>query len=177
MQNNSRILTRSAFLLALAAIFPLVGLPQPLTGGAVNTVLYLAAATVSPLASLMIGCLTPWAALLRGVLPPPLLIAVPLIMLGNAVLILVFRYLRKINLLLAVLIASLSKFFLFLVTTRLVLGPLLHLPNQLIHKVTVILGIPQLVTALAGGMLACLILHMLPGKYLWENQRRYYTIR
>jgi len=176
MRNNLQFLTRAALLLALAVVFPLVGLPQPITGIAVNTILYLATALVSPLAGIIIGCLTPWVALLRGVLPPPLLIAAPFIMLGNIVLVLAFHYLRQKHIFLGIAGASLAKFFLLLLGAKFFLGYLLHLPAAVLHKTTLILGLPQFFTALAAGILVSLILQCLPGKYLWENQRRYYTI-
>lgn len=177
MRNSTRFLTRSALLLALAAVFPLIGLPQLITGVAVNTILYLASAVVGPEGGIIIGCLIPWLALLRGVLPPPLLVAAPFIIIGNLILVLVFHHLRRRNLLLGVFSAALAKFIFFLFSTKVILTSFFHLPNNVLQKVVMLLGLPQLFTALGAGILIVFILQIIPGKYLWENQRNSYKFQ
>lgn len=174
MRRNTVFLTRTALLLALALVMPLIGLPQPVTGVAVNTILYLATVVVGPLGGIIIGCFTPWVALLRGILPPPLLIAAPCIMLGNIMLVLCFHYLRKKNIILGAFLAALAKFFIFLLLGKFIFNTFLHFSPQLLLKVSTILGLPQLFTSLLAAFLSIVLLSLLPRKYFWKNGRKYY---
>lgn len=174
MGKNTIFLTRSAFLLALAAIFPLLGLPQPVTGVAVNTILYVSAAVVGPAGGIIIGCITPWLASLRGVLPPPLIVAAPFIMLGNVGLVLFFHYFRNRVPLIGILGASLVKFSIIILGARLVIPQFFHLSPAVVVKAATLLGLTQLFTALGAGVLTWIILQAIPGKYLWENVQRNY---
>lgn len=174
MRRNNLFLTRSALLLALASIFPLLGLPQLVTGVAVNVVLYISSALVGPIGGIIIACVTPWLAALRGVLPPPLIVAAPFIMLGNIVLVLTFNYFRNRSALVGVMGAALAKFIVIIVGAQVIVPEFLQVPPSVAVKVAAILGMPQIFTALAGGFLALVILHAIPGKYLWENAQRNY---
>lgn len=174
MRNSTLLLTRSGLLLALVSIFPLLALPQPITGVAVNVVLYIASALVGPIGGIIIGCLTPWLAALRGVLPPPLIVAAPFIMLGNIILVLTFNYFRNRNPLVGIISAALAKFTVIIVGAQIIIPQFLQLPPPVAVKVTAILGLPQIFTALGGGLLALIILQAIPGKYLWENVQRNY---
>lgn len=83
-----RYLTRSAVLLALAVAVQMIGLPQLVTGSAVNTVLYLTTWAAPPLYGVLVGSLTPVIAFWRGIMPAGPL--VPFIAVGNGILVLVF---------------------------------------------------------------------------------------
>lgn len=174
MRKGNLFLTRSALLLALASVFPLLGLPQPVTGVAVNVVLYISSALVGPVGGIIIGCMTPWLAVLRGVLPPPLIVAAPFIMLGNIVLVLTFDYFRSRNPLFGLIGAALAKFVVLIVGAQIIIPQFLQMPPVVAAKVAAILGLPQIFTALVGGFLALIILQAIPGKYLWENAQRNY---
>lgn len=90
-----RYLTRSAILLALAMSVQMLGLPQPITGSAVNTVLYITALSAPPAYGVTVGALTPIVALWRGILAPAAAPLVPFIAVGNAILVLVFWFSQR----------------------------------------------------------------------------------
>jgi len=66
MNKQLKFVTYGAVLLALAAVFPLLRLPQYLTGSVVNFVLLIACHVLGILGGVVIGCLTPWIALIAG---------------------------------------------------------------------------------------------------------------
>ncbi len=150
---NLKFITRTAILLALTLTFQMFRLPQPFTGPAVNTMLFLSSAIVGIIGGVLIGALTPWIAFLNGILPPVLAPAIPFIMLGNAVLVIFFGTLRKINIYLATVTAAVVKFLVLTTAVRF----LINVPP----KVSVMLQLPQLYTAITGGIIALLILKLL----------------
>ncbi|HHW73729.1 MAG TPA: ECF transporter S component [Firmicutes bacterium] len=87
MHSEERIsvqqLTRLALLLALTLSVQSLRLPTPVTGPLVNLMLILSTAVIGTAGGVSIGLFTPWAALLLGIIPPPLAPAIPFIMLGN----------------------------------------------------------------------------------------------
>ncbi len=154
MNTSTRSLVRAAILLALLLSVQSLRLGQGFTGPAVNAILFLAVAFVGTGWAVAIGAVSPWAALLTGILPPPLAPAVPFIMLGNAVLALLFGIIRPVNPYLGVLAASVAKFAVIAGAVRFIIA----VPPG----AAVVLGIPQLVTALAGGAIALLVLAAAP---------------
>lgn len=78
-------LTRLALLLALTLSVQYLRLPTPVTGPLVNLMLILSTAVIGTTGGVGIGLLTPWAALLLGIISPVLAPAIPFIMAGNAV--------------------------------------------------------------------------------------------
>jgi hypothetical protein len=154
-------LARLGLLLALALLIPSLGLPQAITGPLVNALLILTVEAAGLGAALAVGMVTPMAALLRGVLPLPLLVMIPFIALGNAAFTGVYSALRARNRWLARVIGAAGKFALLSVAvTWLAARPLslmiggaaqpVGLPASLIRM----MSWPQFVTALAGGLLA-----------------------
>ncbi len=149
--------------LALTAgvTIPTLGLPQWITGPLVNALLFLTALRLGVSGAMVVGLVTPLAAVLRGVLPLPLLVMTPFIALGNATLVGVFGTLRGRNPRLAVGAAALAKFALLSATvTLLVARPLslaiggsaqvVALPAAMVEM----MRWPQLATALIGGAIA-----------------------
>jgi len=130
--NNIRWISRTAILLAISLVFQMGGFPQFITGPLVNTVLYLAA--------------------MRGILPPPLMPLIPFIALGNAVLVILFFWLKSRNNILGILIASAVKF--------LVLVSAVNLLVQVPSAIAQMMSFPQLITALTGGFIALLIVNI-----------------
>ena len=150
---NWKWLTQAALLLALALGVQSLHLPQFITGTVINTVLLVGAVLLSPWGGATIGLLTPVTALLLGQLSPILAPAVPFIMAANASLALVFGFGRRVNFYLAAVLATFLKFGLLAVAVRFVLA----LPKP----VTLALQVPQLLTALAGVVVATLALEAL----------------
>lgn len=118
---------------------------QWITGTIVNAILFLAIRRIGILNAALVATLPSSIALLRGLLPPLMTIAIPWIIISNYILILVFFITKKYPLT-GILFAATSKFFfLYLVATFFLKigGPFLMM-----------LQWPQLITALAGGLLA-----------------------
>ena len=67
---NLKFFTRTAILLALTLAFQMLKLPQPMTGPAVNAMLFISTAAVGIWGGVIIGALTPWIAFINGILNP-----------------------------------------------------------------------------------------------------------
>jgi len=163
MRVNVRFLTRTAIFLALTLALQGFRLPTFLTGPFVNLLLALAVIWVGTASGVIIGLLTPWAALLLGILPAPLAPAIPFIMIGNAL------YSFSIGLLhrhfptkpgqaAGVVAGSVAKFLVIAGAATYVL--------TLPPPITGVLLLPQLYNALIGGLLAVVISTSLPSKSL-----------
>ncbi len=153
MKIELRYLTRTAVLLGLTLAFQMLRLGQAFTGPAVNAMLYIATAMVGISSGVFIGLITPWIALIVGILKPVLAPAVPFIMAGNASLVIIFGLLQARNRYLAVAVASVVKYLILASAVRLIL--------ELPPPMTVALQLPQLFTALGGGVVALLVLRAL----------------
>lgn len=142
-------LTKLAILLAITLAFQMLGLPQPFTGPAVNAMLILSTLALGPVGAALIGMLTPVIAFTRGILPPPLGPAIPFIVLGNWALIFTFAGLQRVNSYLALGVGAVLKFFILAGAVRFFLA----VPPPIAKA----LQFPQLLTALAGGIVALLV--------------------
>lgn len=163
MRITSRMITRSALILALAIAVQSVKLPQLATGPLVNTLLFMATALAGSLGGVMVGLFTPLLALAFGIMP--LAPVVPIIMLGNAALALIFGLLRK-RPYLGIVLAAVAKYG--VMTAGLYLMPLI-VNIKLPAKIVAALSTPQLFTALGGGILALILL----GAMQWLNISHY----
>lgn len=166
MNPVTRFVTRTGVLLAIALVFQFVKLPAPfgqwITGPAVNAVLILAAAYVGLSGGILIGLLTPLFAFLAGVItiPPPIAVfIIPMIMIANMVLVLVFHFARRINNYVGVILAAPAKFLTFYLALHYVL---VWLTVKLPEPLVVAFGVTQLFTALIGGLIAALIISRYP---------------
>ncbi|AOQ22817.1 hypothetical protein MTAT_29020 [Moorella thermoacetica] len=157
MWRNTRFLTTTALLLALTVAVQIVGLPQPVTGPLVNAMLFLATLTVGMGGGVVIGALTPWIALIRGIVPPLVQPVTPFIMAANATLVIVFGLLARFNPWLGVIAAAVCKYGVFVLALKFILV----LPPKLAQA----FQIPQLFTALAGGVIAVIVHKALPEQY------------
>ena len=154
MKITATIITRTAILLALTIAVQQMKV-QWLTGPAINAILILATGYTGILTGIIIGIFSPVMAFLQGIMP--LAIAVPVIMVGNALLCLGFYWARKVNNLVGITVGAIVKFsFLSLAVNFIIQVP---------PKVAQALSFPQLITALIGGVIAVMIL-----KYLPENE-------
>jgi len=161
---NKKIMfiTYTAVFLALAAFFPALKLPQFITGPAVNFFLILATYTLGILAGVVIGCLTPWIAFLSGLMPVPFL--PPLIMVGNGLYTLSFGLFKKYGWsgkIGGIIVGSILKYlFLSYGVRHFVKAP---------PKLVLMLSTPQLFTALTGGVLALIVIALLPKSIFPED--------
>lgn len=90
LSKKTIFISRLALLVSLSLAIQVAGLPQPITGPLINMLLFLTAAMLGWIAGVILGCLTPLAALIRGQLPAVLAPLVPFIATANAILVLVY---------------------------------------------------------------------------------------
>ncbi|MHB1006239.1 MAG: ECF transporter S component [Chloroflexota bacterium] len=134
-----------AALLALALLIPALGLDQQLTGPMVNALLIASVPLVGLPGAIMVGAFPSLVASLRGQLPLPLVVMVPYIILGNAVMVSAVALLRRRGYWLSVVVGAVAKFaLLYAAVTYLV-----NVPAPL----AVMMQWPQLYTALMGGVI------------------------
>jgi len=155
-----------SILAALTFAGQAAGLPQPFTGPFVNAMLLLILAFVGWGPAVAIGFVTPVVALLRGVLPPALGPALPVIAVGNGLLVTLYGtvcclWSRRpafpgwVPGLVAAGVAALGKFLWLTICVRLLLPVAFGL--RLPAAAAVALTTPQLLTAFGGGVGALLV--------------------
>lgn len=135
---------------------------QWITGTIVNATLFLAAYKLRFFNAILVAIIPSTIALTRGLLPLPMAMLLPYIILSNIVLIAIFSTLKK-KILPGVVLASLGKFlFLYLIT--------FFIAKNLNNSLLSMLQWPQLITALAGGFLALMIIKVFLNKNKFKNQ-------
>ena len=153
-------LSRTGLLLALTLVFQslrfLIPLPPWMStfliGSLVNAALLVAFLTLGTRSALLIACVTPIVAWLQQLLPLPIFI-LP-VALGNGLYIWLFSRLRRAGPpWLAVGSAALGKAAFFFLAFRWLLS-LLELPPALSAGILFVMGWPQLVTGIIGGLFA-----------------------
>jgi hypothetical protein len=143
-----------AGLLGVSVLAPMLRLPQLFTGTIVNAALLAAVVLVGPRAAISIGVLPSLFAVVSGQLPAPLVPLVPLIIVGNTLLVVVFALLRERGWWLGVGAAAAVKFAWLFGLTSLLTAATGLLPAPAVPVALAMMGWPQLVTALAGGVVA-----------------------
>ncbi|MFA6511636.1 MAG: ECF transporter S component [Patescibacteria group bacterium] len=157
-QQRIRTLTMFAGLLAVATIAPMLIHQQFITGPIVNAVLFLAVAYLGTQNAMLIGLFPSVIALTVGTLPAVLAPMVPFIIIGNTLLVLAFSVMQKKHYWQGVLVASAVKFAFLYATSSLVINLLMQ--KTVAMQVSAMMNWPQLITALMGGILAYLVLHL-----------------
>ncbi len=158
---NVKKLVQTGIMIALALVFQIgfASFAQPAVGPLVNMVLFITTIVVGPIAAICVGLITPLAAFLLGIMK--LLPLVPIIMIGNALLVVVFYYTSKAfkyGEYIGLGLAALFK-FLFLLTAVNHLLPLFL--SKVPAPIIAAFGFNQFVTALIGGGLALVIVRSL----------------
>ncbi len=138
-------------LLVAAITAPIFIKQQLITGTIVNAAIIIGT-VLSTRDGLLIGLLPSSLALATGLLSPVLAPVVPFIILGNAILVLTFAYFRKFNFWAGVAFGSFFKFTFLYATSTVFIG--LLAPKLVAPVVTQMMTWPQLITALAGGLVA-----------------------
>ena len=144
-------------LLSVATLAPLIG-NQFITGTIVNSSLLLAVATLGLRSALLIGIIPSIMALATGLLPVVLSPMIPFIILGNTVLIYVFDYFKNVNYWLGAITGAVLKFGLLTAVIPIVTGLLIN--KNAAAGVAYMMSWPQLVTALAGSLVAFAMLYL-----------------
>ena len=150
--------TTFALLLGASVLAPMLGLPQLFTGSIVNAALLVATVLLGPRAAVSIGILPSLFAVMTGQLPAPLAPLVPLIMIGNALLVVVFHVVRRRGYWAGAVTAAVAKASSLFGTAGLLVAAGGLLPEPAASLALTVLGWPQLVTALAGGAIAFAVL-------------------
>jgi len=129
---------------------------QLIVGPIVNATLFISAATIGTAGAIMVGLVPSVISLSVGLLPPVLAPVIPFIMISNALLVSVFAIFRKRNFFLGIVAASVVKYLFLYATSSMVISLLLK--KEVASSVAQMMSWPQLVTALAGGVLAWVFL-------------------
>ncbi len=166
---NPRLLARAALLLALTVVFQSLRLIIPVppffttfvTGSLVNACLLVALETTGLVAAVVIALVAPAVAYLQGLLFLP--VFVPPVAAGNLIYVLLFRAGLARGRILAIGLAAAGKSaFLFAAFAWLL--TLVAVPAPLAAGLMFAMGWPQLVTAVAGGVLATVVCRKLNGR-------------
>lgn len=150
-------------LMAIAVMLPRFIHNQFVTGPIVNATLFLGAYYLGNGNAILIGLVPSITALSAGLLPLPLAPMVPFIMVSNAILIVSFNAFKKLNFGSAVIVSSLAKYLFLYLTASFVVSK--FMPQTLVTKAgLVMMAWPQLVTALAGGLIAFSVIKIVQWK-------------
>lgn len=160
VRKNIIPLTAFTALIGVATVAPLFHY-QPVTGPVVNATLFIAAATLAPQNAILVGLIPSMIALSTGLLPAVLAPMIPFIMLSNTILIMMFNALKKKNYWLNIAIGSTIKFLFLFTTSSIVINLLLK--KEIAQQVALMMSWPQLLTALAGGIIAYPIIKLIKG--------------
>jgi hypothetical protein len=160
---TTKKLVQTGLMLALALVFQIgfASFAQIAVGPLVNMVLFITAIMVSPISAIFVGVLTPLVAFLVGIMG--LFPLVPVIAAGNALLVIVFSliYSRKklvFGEYIGLVVAALVKFGFLAMAVRVIVP--MFVPKVPPVLVTA-LSFNQFLTAIAGGVLALIIVKTL----------------
>jgi hypothetical protein len=150
-------LTISKFILILGlAIFaPLIGM-QSVTGIMVNALLFIGTVILGIRGAMLIAIVPSVVSLSIGFFPIALAPIVPFIIMGNILLISTFNWIYKRNFWGGIITASAVKFVFIYGMSLLIVNFVIK--SEIAQKIAAIMGWPQLLTALAGGVVAYLFL-------------------
>ena len=138
--------------LAITTILPAFIHNQWITGPIINATLLIATVVIGPMEAVMLGLMPSTVALATGLLPLPLAPMVPFIMIGNAILIATFYYLRQTSFWGGIGLAAFLKFGFLHLSVIWIMSRLLD--SALTMKLATMMSWPQLISALIGGVIA-----------------------
>jgi hypothetical protein len=145
-------------LIGVAVIVPMFH-NQLATGPIINAVLFIATIMLGIEKALFICLIPSVVAISVGLLPVVLAPAVPFIMISNVLMVLVFNILKEKNYWAGVIASSFLKFIFLYSSSFLVVN--LVIGKELASNISLMMGWPQLLTALAGGVLAFIFLKII----------------
>ena len=156
-KESSVVFSWKKILIFLTSLIIIITVPafihnQFITGPVVNALLIITCVLVGPMEAVILGIFPSTVALSSGLLPLPLAPAVPFIIASNAIYVAVFHYINKKNFSAGILSASIIKYIFLTGSAALITGLLID--GTLTQKILIMLGWPQLLTALAGGIIA-----------------------
>lgn len=164
MKLTTKQITTTAILLALAIASQFFkNMSVYITGSIVNLILIMAVLFVGAGCASVIAILTPITSFMITGSPimAAMPVVIPAVMVGNEVLVLTIAFLKKRHLAVRTVAAAVVKAAVMGVLISLiiipVLGPGTSLPEKALHTARVTFSLTQLITALIGGALACII--------------------
>lgn len=167
--NSSKKLVKTALFLAIAVVVQILGrgiphINQLFVGSVVNAVLLMDTIICGTFWSVLLGILTPVVAFLIGQLPTPMGPFIPFIAVGNIIFVVVFGGLYRNQLIfkyskyLSIIVSAILKSsFLSFAATKLIVVFKLNIPKKVAMKLAMVMGIPQLFTALIGGCITLIL--------------------
>lgn len=161
---STKMITRTAILLALTILFqtlgrfiPLGQFSQFIVGPLVNACLLVAAAYTGLVGGAVVSVLSPFGAILTGAsIPLPF---APFIAVGNFILVLLYVLLKK-KPVAGIAVGAVLKFG-FLWASILIFTGFMNIPAKMATALIASFSWPQLVTALVGGIIALVVLKAL----------------
>jgi len=142
-------------LTAIATIAPFFH-QQAITGSIVNATLFVAVLLFGVRGAILVGFVPSLIALAVGTLPVLLAPMIPFIIIGNAILVIIFNGLKDRNYWLGVILAGFLKFLFLFSTSTLLMG--LFFKKEIAANIAVMMGWPQFFTAVAGGLMTYFLL-------------------
>lgn len=150
------VITQLLAMMSLAALLPLFPLQQ-ITGPLVNALLYIAVIMLGANNALLICFLPSVIAFSTGLLPALMLPLIPVIIIGNILLVLFFNYFKEKNFWLGVAVASFAK-YIFIYSLASILVSKIIKATSLANLVSSMMSYQQLLNALLGGIIAWIFL-------------------
>ncbi len=158
IKTPSKSTTALLLAIVLATLLPLLQM-QFLVGPMVNAILFIVTVLLGPKKAYWVALIPSPIALAVGQLPFILLPMLPFIMLGNCLMVFVFSKFFKKNYWSGVALGSGAKFLLLFGVSQLFIATTV-IKSGFASSVALMMSWPQLVTALAGGVIAWVILHV-----------------
>lgn len=156
-RESAMAIVKFLVLFGLASFAPYIGFhSQLITGPIVNAILFIAVYMVGFRNAIFVGLIPSLIAVMTGLLPIVLAPMVPFIMIANVLLMYVFDILKKRDYWTAMISASVVKFLFLWAAGYLVVRYVVE--KELAAKIANMVGYYQLLTALAGGVIAWLFL-------------------
>jgi len=154
MKFETKSLIRTALLLAITLVVQFLKMPQLITGSLVNAMLVITTGTVGLFSGISIGLLTPVIAFLVGILKfPPM---IPFIIVGNALY--TWLYYSQKNAVIGIPLAAVVKYMWLSISAKYILKGLgIKVPPMVVQAFT----LPQLITALLGGVIGMALILLL----------------
>jgi len=141
------------------AVFASLFHNQFITGPIINATLILCTSLLGIRYGVMISLVPSVIAFSVGLLPAVLMPFIPFIMFSNIILVWIFKHLGKTHFWEGIIIGSTAKTAFLFLTSTLIMGFLA--PKVIADKLVIMMSWPQLVTALAGGIIAFGVLKVL----------------
>lgn len=164
MKTNTKYLTLNALLIALAIAVQLVGrsipaISQGFVGPFINAILIISLLFTNLKYASMVAIITPITALLTAQLNPAMGFFVPFICIGNVIFVVIFSIINVgenpwlSNGIKLVIAAACKYLFLSLSATKVIIWLNLGVSPKILEKLAIAMGLPQLYTALVGGII------------------------